>query len=162
MDCCVCVLDSFLSTRVHSSFRLAQLLLSTLRFHQYILPFLHVATLHFPLSCLPPLHGVFQLLWMHHGASAGHDPPLHSNLLEPAGPPEGELSSGQGFSAKGEEAGLLPCSGSYFICHLLDSSASHELPVAVLRPRRRHTGDTLCRQVTQLLLSVFGHFLFLC
>lgn len=102
---------------------------------------------------------------MRHGTPAGHDPPLHPNLLEPAGPSQGGLSSSPGLSAQGEEAGLLPGSGSHFVCRLLDSSAPDELSTAVSRSSSCHTGDTLYRQVTVafLVLAVckWSYFIFM-
>ena len=161
MDGCVSVLDTLLPTGVHPSVWLAQWLLSTVRLYQRNLPFHHLSTLHLPLGYLPPVHGLLQLPGMCHGAPAGHDPALRSNLLEPAGPSEGELSSTPGFSAQGEEAGLLLGSGSHFVCHLLDSSAPDELSVAVSRSWCRPTMDPLYRQVAFLVLINDRGFSFL-
>ena len=108
--------------------------------------------MHLPLCYFPPLYGLLQLPGMRHGTLAGHDAPLHSNLLEPAGSPKGELSSSQGLSAQREEAGLLPGSGSHFVCQLLDSSAPDELFAAFSRSSSCHTGDNLYRHVTVVLL----------
>lgn len=108
--------------------------------------------MHLPLSYLPPLHGLLQLPGMCHGTPAGHDHPLHSNLLEPAGASEGKLPPNPGASAQGEEAGLLPGSGAHFVCRLLDSSASDELSSAVSWSSRCHAGMPLYRQVTVLFV----------
>lgn len=150
---CVCVLDTFLSAGVHPSVWLAQLLLSNICFHQHIILYYHLSTMHLPLCYFPPLHGLLQLPGMCHGAPAGHDAPLRSNLLEPARSPKRELSSSPGLSAQGEEAGLLPGSGSHSVCQLLDSSAPDELSAAVSRSSSCHTRDTLYRQVMVALLD---------
>lgn len=160
---CVCVLDTFLSAGVHPSVRLAQLLHSSIWFHKYIFLFLYLSTLHLPLCYLPSFHGLLQLPGMCHGAPAGHDPPLRSNLLEAAGPSKRQQSSSSGLSAQGEEAGLLPGSGPHFVCWLLDSSAPDELSAAVSWSSSCHTGDTIYRQVAVafLVLTVCS-WLFLC
>lgn len=87
---------------------------------------------------------------MCHGTPAGHDRPLHSNLLEPAGTFKRKLPSSPGASAEGEEAGLLPGSGSHFVCGLLDSSAPDELSSALSWASSCHTGMPLYRQVMVL------------
>lgn len=127
----VFLLGAFLSVGVHPSVWLEQLHLHGFWFHQYIFSFLYFSNLHLPLSDLSPLHGVLQLPGMCHGTPAGHDPSLHENLLEPAGTPEGGLSSSPSISAQGEEACLLPGSSPDFVRWLLDSSAPDELPAAV-------------------------------
>lgn len=103
---------------------------------------------------------------MHPGTPAGHDAPLRLNLLEPAGPSKGELSSSPGLSAQGEEAGLLSGSGSHFVCQLLDPSAPDELFIAVSRSSSCHTGDSPYRQVTVALLvlakTAVRHFVVCC
>lgn len=139
------MLDTFLPAGLHSSFWLEQLPLRTIKFHQHVFPLLSLSTLHLPLGHLPSLHGVLQLPGMCHGTPGGHDPPLRTNLLEPAGPPAGELPSGSGLSAQGEEAGLLPGSGPDSVRWLLDTFAPDELSVAVCRSQCRHTGGSLHR-----------------
>lgn len=110
--------------------------------------------MHFPLSYLPPFHGLLQLSRMCRGTPAGHDPPLHSNLLEPTGTSKGQLPSVPGLSAQGEEAGLLPGSRPHLVCWLLDSSPPDELSAVVSRPSGCHTGNALYRQVTVLFLAL--------
>ena len=144
----VYVLDTFLSTGAHPSVWLEQLPPPDVRFHQCLFLLPHLATMHLPLCNFSPLHGLLQLLRMCNGTPAGHDAPLHSNLLEPSGPSEGQLSPGPGLSAQGEEAGLLSGSGSHFVCQLLDSSAPDELSAAVPWPTGCHPGGALYRQVT--------------
>lgn len=99
---------------------------------------------------------------MRHGAPAGHDRPLRSNLLEPAGTFKGKLPSSPGASAEGEEAGLLPGSGSHFVRGLLDSSAPDELPSAASWASRCHTGMPLYRRVMVLfvILTQLAVFLY--
>lgn len=101
--------------------------------------------MHLPLCRLPPIHGLLQFPGMCHGTAAGHDAPLCSNLLEPAGTSKGKLSPGSGLSAQGEEAGLLPGSGSHIVCQLLDSTAPDELSATFSRPSSCHTGSTIYR-----------------
>lgn len=90
---------------------------------------------------------------MCYGAPAGHDSPLRSNLLESAGSFKGQRSPSPGTSAQGEETGLLPGSGSHFVCYLLDSIAPDELSAAVSWSSSRHTGDTIYRYLTFLFLQ---------
>ena len=89
---------------------------------------------------------------MCHGPSAGNDLPLCQNLLEPAESSEKKLPSSTGLSAQGEEAGLLLGAGSCSVCMLLDSSAPDELSSPVPGSSSGDAGNTLCRQVTALLL----------
>lgn len=67
---------------------------------------------------------------MRSSTAARHDPPLCTNLLEPAGATTGQRSPGPGPPAQGEEAGPLPGPGPLIVCCVLDSPALNELYVA--------------------------------
>lgn len=131
MDSCVPLLDRLLSAGLHPSPWLEQLPFGTIEFHKRHVLCSQLLALHLPLIRLPPLHGVLQLPGVRHDAPAGHSTPLCVDLLEPAGPPAGQLPPRSGLSAQGEEAGLLPVSGAHIVYRLLDPFALDELSVAV-------------------------------
>lgn len=80
---------------------------------------------------------------------AGHNTPICTDLLEPAGPSAGQLPPGSGLTAQGKETGLLPVSGAHIVYRLLDPFALDELCVAVCWSRRRSPGGSVHRYASE-------------